>query len=71
MNYVFQQPNGTPYPHNDEDSSPMLLESRVHAKRVIAWLGLTDVKIVKASDGQLACGHLVMVHSREYRKRLR
>ena len=69
--YIFQKSNGRPYPHNDEDSSPMILESRAHAKRVIAWLGLEGVKILAASDEQLACGHLVTAHSREYRKRLR
>jgi len=68
-NYIVQKTNGRPYPHNDEDPSPMILESRAHALRVIAWLGLTDVKIVPASDEQVASGHLVTIHSREYRSR--
>ncbi len=68
-NYIFQKTNGRSYPHNDEDPSPMILESRAHALRVIAWLGLTDVKIVPASDEQVASGHLVTMHSREYRSR--
>lgn len=64
-NYIFQKANGHPYAHNDEDPSPMILESRAHALRVIAWLGLTGVKIVPATDEQVACGHPVMMHSRE------
>lgn len=68
MSYIFAKTNGRPYPHNDEDPSPMILESRAHGKRVIAWLGLVNVKIVAASEEQLACGHLVTVHSRTYRR---
>ena len=68
-NYIFQKTNGRPYHHNDEDPSPMILESRAHALRVIRWLGLTDVKIAPASDEQLASGHLVTAHSRDWRRR--
>ena len=68
---IFQKTNGRPYPHNDEDHSPMILESRAHALRVIAWLGLTDVRIIPATDEQVAAGHLVTMQSRDYRSRRR
>ena len=68
-NYILQKTNGRPYPHNDEDPSPMILESRAHALRVVAWLGLADVKIVPASDEQVASGHLVKMHSRHSRRK--
>ena len=62
--YVLTRANGSPYPHNDEDPSPMILVSRAHSKRVIAWLGLRGVKITPASDEQVAAGYVVRMHQR-------
>ena len=67
MTYVFKKSNGQTYQTNDEDSSPMLLESKAHALRVIAWRGLRDVKIIPATAEQVAAGTLVCVHRRRVR----
>lgn len=47
---------------NDEDQRFAIYVSQAHAKRVIAWLGLTDRVIREASSNEFACGVLCAAH---------
>jgi hypothetical protein len=43
---------------NDRDDRYLLHNSKAHARRVIKWLGLAEVKIREATEEEVAHGHV-------------
>jgi hypothetical protein len=50
--------NGQAMRVNDRDDRYLLHNSHAHARRVIRWLGLSEVKVRPATPEEVAHGHI-------------